>query len=120
MRLKRPIKILFRIIKPLLMLISLAFVFINLSQIPLEVDYPEYKALHDESYKVATLAYYLLTPFIIYLVFKSKRPLVVQIIISVFLLFIFPPISMFVLLIIDRSLSPEAISEKQVYSGGKD
>ena len=95
-------------------------VFLHLSQIPVEVDYPEYKALLEDIYKVVTVAYYLFSPFIIYLVFKSKRSLVVKLIISVFLLFIFPPISMFIFLTMERNLGAEVISEKPMYPEGND
>lgn len=94
-----------KLLKPFLIIISCLIILISLLYFPIERDYPEYLNRLEKVDLILQIAYYLLTNFVIYLIVKSRKKLIVKILISFLIITIIPKVRMIILLVIDKDIN---------------
>ena len=97
-------QILFKSLKLILYVVSVGMVTSTLAIIPGEKLYLEFLEAIKMMNMVFQIIYYLLALFVMYGVFKSEKTIVFKVLITICILFIFPPISMIILLLMDNEI----------------
>tara|TARA_R110002049_G_scaffold260502_2_gene436416 strand:- start:2369 stop:2683 length:315 start_codon:yes stop_codon:yes gene_type:complete len=94
-----------RALKPTLIAVSLLTICINLAYYPIN----KYYQYHLDDLQTINFTlqviYYLLAIYIIYLLFKTAKRLIIKIVISIFLTLIIPQVSMIIFLIVDKDIN---------------
>ena len=92
-------------LKPTLIIVCSLLILVSLAYLPIEKDFPDYLSLLENSDLALQTIYYLLTSYVIFLLFKSNKRLIIKILISFLILFLIPQVSMIILLVVDKEIN---------------
>ncbi|MDX5325970.1 MAG: hypothetical protein LPK80_06885 [Bacteroidota bacterium] len=90
--------------KRFVFIVCFLLIIARLAETPVDFEHPEYSYVVKVILDALQFIYYLIALGVIYLIFRGEWSIGMKIMIIPFLLFIFPPISMFILLFLGSDL----------------